>query len=77
MSRRRPCFESRKRKNDLSARPEKRQDLQSGKGWRKKFRKSRKRRRYVGKKKNTRGIWLIIWSWIVSPLLNNNGVKIG
>jgi len=75
--RRRPCFESRKRKNDLSVGPEKRRKSQSGKGWRKKFRENRKKRRHIRKKKSARMIWLTVWSWITLPPSNNNGVKIG
>jgi len=77
MPRRRPCFESRKRRNNLSVRPKKRQKLQSRKGWRKRFGENRKKRRHVGKKKSTRTIWLTVWSQIALLLSNKNGVKIG
>jgi len=58
--RRRPCLESRKKKNDLSIKPEKRQKSWSGKDWRKKHKKNRKRKRYGGEKRNAREIWLTI-----------------
>jgi len=62
MPRQRLCFSSRKRRNDSNIRPEKRRNLQSGKGWRKNLRENKKKKRkHVAKKKNTRGIWLIIW----------------
>jgi len=57
MLRQRPCSESRSRKNSLSSKPEKRQNLQSRKGWRKKFRENRKKRKSGGEKNNARGIW--------------------
>jgi len=78
MPRQRLCFESRKRKNNLNIRPEKRQNLQSRKDWRKNpGENKKKKRKHIGKKKNARGIWLIVWRQIASLLLNNNGKKIG
>jgi len=77
MPRQRLCFESKKRKNDSNVRPEKRQNLQSRKGWRKNLGENKKKRKHVRKKKNARGIWLIVWRRIASLPLNNNGEKIG
>jgi len=55
--RQRPCFESRSRKNGSSDKPEKRQSSQNGKGWRKNFGESRKKRKFGGEKNNAREIW--------------------
>ena len=60
MLRWRPFSESRKKKNDLSVKPEKRRKSQSKKGWRKRHGKSRKRKRHSGEKRNARGIWLTV-----------------
>jgi len=54
--RQRPCSESRKKKNGLSIKPEKRQKLWSRKDWRKKHGENRKRKRHSEEKKNARGI---------------------
>jgi len=77
--RQRLCFSSKKRRNDSNVRPEKRQNLQSGKGWRKNFgeNKKKKRRHVTKKKKSARGIWLIVWRRIALLPLKNNGEKIG
>jgi len=77
--RQRLCFSSRKRRNDLNIRPEKRQNLQSGKGWRKNLgkNKKKKRRHIAKKKKSARGIWLIVWRRIALLSLKNNSKKIG
>jgi len=55
--RQRPCSESRSRKNGLSSKPEKRPNLQNGKGWRKNLGENRKKRKFGREKNNTRGIW--------------------
>jgi len=55
--RRKTCFDSRKRRNTSSAKPAKRRKWQSGKDWRKRHTKNRKRKRRGGEKKITREIW--------------------
>jgi len=52
-----PCFDSRKKRNTLSAKPTKRQKWRSKKDWRKRRKKNRKRRRQGGEKKIAREIW--------------------
>jgi len=58
--RQRSCSKSRSRKNGLSIKPEKRQNSQSRKGWKKKFGENRKKRKFSREKKNARGIWHIV-----------------
>jgi len=55
--RRKPCFDSKKRRNALSAKPAKRRKRQSRKDWRKRRAKNRKRKRHGREKKITREIW--------------------
>jgi len=55
--RQRPCSKSRSKKNDSSGKPKKRQNSQSRKGWRKKFREKRKKKKFSREKNNARGIW--------------------
>jgi len=55
--RQRPCSESRSRKNGSSGKPEKRQNSQNRKGWRKNFGENRKKRKFGREKNNARGIW--------------------
>jgi len=58
--RQRPCSESRSKKTGLSVKSEKRQNLKSGKGWRKKFEENRKKRNSSAGRNNARGIWHIV-----------------
>jgi len=51
------CFDSRKRRNASSAKPAKRRKWRSGKDWRKRHTKNRKRKRYGREKKIAREIW--------------------
>jgi len=55
--RRKPCFDSRKRRNASSTKPAKRRKRRSGKDWRKRCAKNRKRKRHGGEKKITSEIW--------------------
>jgi len=55
--RQRPCSESRSRKNSSNGKLKKRQNSQSRKGWRKKFRENRKKRKFGREKNNTSRIW--------------------
>jgi len=77
MLRQRPCSKSRSGKNSLSGKPEKRPNLQNGKGWKKNFGENRKKRKSGRKKNNTRGIWLIDSKRIMLPPWNRPGVKTG
>jgi len=56
--RQKTCFDSRKRRNNPSAKPAKRQKLRSEKDWRKRCAKNRKRKRHGREKKIAREIWL-------------------
>jgi len=60
MLRQRPCSESRSKKTGLSVKSEKRQNLKSGKGWRKKFEENRKKRNSSAGRNNAREIWHIV-----------------
>jgi len=51
------CFDSRKRRNALSAKFAKRRKQQSEKDWRKRRAKNRKRKRHGGEKKIASEIW--------------------
>jgi len=55
--RRKLCFDSRKRRNALSVKPTKRQKRRSGKDWRKRHVKNRKRKKHGGEKKIASKIW--------------------
>jgi len=57
--RRKLCFDSRKRRNVLSAKSAKTRKQRSGKDWRKRRKKNRKKRRQGEKRKNAREIWHI------------------
>ena len=70
-----PCFDSRKKRNTLSAKPKKRQKQQSRKDWRKRH-GGKKRKRHKVEKKNARGNWPIVSRQIVLPPLNNNVIRI-
>jgi len=56
--RRKPCFDSRKKRNASSVKLTKRQKWWSGKDRRKRCEKNKKRRRQGEEKKITREIWL-------------------
>ena len=51
------CFDSRKRRNASSAKFTKRRKRRSGKDWRKRYAKNRKRKRHGGEKKIASEIW--------------------
>jgi len=55
--RRKLCFDSRKRRNASSVKPTKRRKRRSGKDWRKRHAKNRKRKRHGGEKKIASEIW--------------------
>ena len=72
----RPCSKSRKRKNYLSIKLEKRQKQQKGKNWKKRHGEKR-RKSCGGEKKSAREIWLIASRLIMSPPWSSNIGKIG
>ena len=74
--RQRPCFDSRRKKNNLSTKPKERQNQQSGKDWRKRHR-GKRRKRHERKRRNASKIWPIVLRQITSLPLKSNAARTG